>query len=569
MNKFAVIYARQSSGAKDESESVETQLANCKDYCKAYGLKIRGVFKDCNTSGHTYPLCFQQKAESDSAFQDWFAEQTQTTKYRAGLSEALEALQDGDVLVLDDLTRLCRPIEGSHLGADLTYFLKKRNVLIHLANGKLIDPASSLGSMFQTITSHINNEQILNGTKKSLEIRHRMQDEGIWISDFKAKGLEPLGDHRYRIRPEYLPCIQYVFNSVLAGMTYSHIQHEVNRQYSGLFGKAFYQSNFYHMVEQPLYAGHMRNTRGEIIKCTGLVGAPAVPIDVWRKAQHILEEKRSAPCRGVRGDHIIPFSRKILCGKCNAVMSILRDKVKAVYYACLPGTNLHKDHDCSRSRVRISDPKSEHYTGLQHALCPLLIMGQYAICQESTAKSQVRREYDKIRADIDAALNGIPQVKTEVLMGETDAEVGRRTVKLLSDRLAKLRNRENELRAMLETDHRKMMLDDPAWGNFTAILENRIDDATYKQLLDRVLDNVVCHEDHVMVNTKYGAFRLDRYAGKKGRCFPKFTWKIIRDNKEVPKDISKCRLEVTYHYNDTKSWQILINFPIMKIVAAV
>lgn len=50
----ALIYARQSSGKDDFSESVEAQIANCKKLAAKEKLEVIGVYKDLNTSGETY-----------------------------------------------------------------------------------------------------------------------------------------------------------------------------------------------------------------------------------------------------------------------------------------------------------------------------------------------------------------------------------------------------------------------------------------------------------------------------------------------------------------------------------
>ena len=80
-----------------------------------------------------------------------------------------------------------------------------------------------------------------------------------------------------------------------------------------------------------------------------------------------------------------------------------------------------------------------------------------------------------------------------------------------------------------------------------------------------VIRKITCFEKYVEIETKYGTFTLDRLITAKYRSFPKFTYKIETDNKETPKDITKCRLEITYLYSDDRSRKLCINFPIMKI----
>ena len=53
--KKCVIYARQSSGDSDESESVENQKQKCLELARKEHLEVVGIFDDLNTSGKTYP----------------------------------------------------------------------------------------------------------------------------------------------------------------------------------------------------------------------------------------------------------------------------------------------------------------------------------------------------------------------------------------------------------------------------------------------------------------------------------------------------------------------------------
>ena len=71
----AIIYARQSSGSDEQSDSVDTQEANCMEYCKRMGYEVKLVAHDLNTSGRTYPISGASVAEQDLAFQCEFCEE--------------------------------------------------------------------------------------------------------------------------------------------------------------------------------------------------------------------------------------------------------------------------------------------------------------------------------------------------------------------------------------------------------------------------------------------------------------------------------------------------------------
>ena len=65
MMESAVIYARQSSGSDDYSESVEVQIRNCGNLAKKSNLQVIGIFQDLNVSGKTYPEGWEILAEND------------------------------------------------------------------------------------------------------------------------------------------------------------------------------------------------------------------------------------------------------------------------------------------------------------------------------------------------------------------------------------------------------------------------------------------------------------------------------------------------------------------------
>lgn len=81
----ALIYARQSSGKDDFSESVDAQIANCKKLAAKEKLEIIGIYKDLNTSGETYPVGAEEIARLDKAYTKWVLSQSAKKDFRLGL----------------------------------------------------------------------------------------------------------------------------------------------------------------------------------------------------------------------------------------------------------------------------------------------------------------------------------------------------------------------------------------------------------------------------------------------------------------------------------------------------
>ena len=69
--KKAVIYARQSSGKEEESESIALQIEMCRELARKHNIDVIGEFHDANTSGRLYPEGAEDVMQLDIAYQKW------------------------------------------------------------------------------------------------------------------------------------------------------------------------------------------------------------------------------------------------------------------------------------------------------------------------------------------------------------------------------------------------------------------------------------------------------------------------------------------------------------------
>ena len=115
----ALIYARQSSGKDDFSESVEAQIANCKKLAAKEKLEVIGVYKDLNTSGETYPVGAEEIARLDKAYMKWALNQSSKKDFRLGLCQVLQKLSEVD-FVRNYLDQLKKDVKY-YMGQDFTY----------------------------------------------------------------------------------------------------------------------------------------------------------------------------------------------------------------------------------------------------------------------------------------------------------------------------------------------------------------------------------------------------------------------------------------------------------------
>ena len=72
----AVIYARQSSGKEEESESIAMQIEKCMELARKRKIEVIATYNDANASGRLYPSGAESMADQDSVFQDWYRKNT-------------------------------------------------------------------------------------------------------------------------------------------------------------------------------------------------------------------------------------------------------------------------------------------------------------------------------------------------------------------------------------------------------------------------------------------------------------------------------------------------------------
>ena len=201
MEMKAIIYARQSSGSDDYSESVENQIANCLSLAKKENLTVIGCFSDLNTSGKTYPEGAESIAEHDAAFQQWFDQQTGSRKFRPGLGHVFQRLEEIDYLIVDEMTRLYRPVTRSFLESYVNQKLTENEVQILQCKGGKLDLNQFDQQLIQMLKNQIQDEAIANQKKKSKEQFRRLRDSGYKCNGAKMFGIRYLGHHQLEVIP--------------------------------------------------------------------------------------------------------------------------------------------------------------------------------------------------------------------------------------------------------------------------------------------------------------------------------------------------------------------------------
>ena len=519
----AVIYARQSSGNDDYSESVENQIANCLALAKKSGLAVIGCFSDLNTSGKTYPEGAENIAANDSAFQQWFNQQTSSRKFRPGLGQVFQLLGTVDYLIVDEMTRLYRPVTRSFLESFVNQKLTENGVKILQCKGGRLDLTQFDQQLIQSLKNQIQDEAIANQKKKSQEQFRKLRDSGYQCNGAKMFGIRYLGNRRLEVIPECAEVIKFIYRNIAACRPYSAIIRDVNRLYSHCFRTYCYESTFRSIARQPIYCGYQYNSAHELIPNQQIKGQEIIPYRLWQQVGEILDRKRkSHPARSKK--HWLPLSGHLICGRCGGRMTCQLDRGK-IYYICNK-TNLYHTEGCSASRVRFQEDSAG--PGLYEVSYPFLLFGLLERFRINAQAAADKLQIMKLK-EMEEKMNEKERQMAELFL---DGTITREQLEPL---LSRHREKRHALQSRIRVDdnvsagelkhEREWILPDL----FHRIRSGELNSGDYEDLFSRALIKIVLHKDSAEFDLVNGRkILIPRLRHKKRSCFPH--WNITAEH---------------------------------------
>lgn len=327
-----IIYARQSSGKEEKSESIEAQIENCKRLASEQKIDVVGVFSDHNISGKTYPVGAEDVAKTDVAFQNWYNNQSSKKMFRDGLGEVISRLKEIDVVIVDDSTRLYRPLRNSFLESYMNNLFSDNNVKILQVKGGDIDLSQFNDDLIQTLKNKINDEQILNQKMKARVGWKQMVDNG-YKQFKKIVGVKKLGNKTFVFTDKGKELVNFIFDSILKGESIKNIVIQINQnaEWKSEFKSKCYPANITAIIKNPIYSGYMFNTDGVLIERSGGEGY-FLPLSTWQKANDILNQRKIG--NGKDRKTIYPFTGYVVCGVCGRKMSVKVEQNGKFKYIC-------------------------------------------------------------------------------------------------------------------------------------------------------------------------------------------------------------------------------------------
>jgi len=544
--KKAVIYARQSSGKEEESESIEMQKQHCMEMAQNYHLEVVGIFEDSNSSGRLYPEGMSELERQDMAMKKWYKTHTTDKRCRPGLGKVFSSLAGISYIIVDDLTRLARPVPGSFLQNVIQQRLVENHVKILTVKDGEIDYEDFCDRLMSDIQSSITDNQIRIQGQKSKDALRKLRDQGIYPTMPRMFGIRYSGNKVVSVDPKCAQCIKYIYDEILKCRPYNAITAEVNEKFGDLFEGTCHPSTFKHIATQPFYCGYMYDSNHNLIPAKQMDGQEIINYETWSSVQDILKLKRGANPRAQFRQH--PFTGLLFCGECGAKLVSGLDNAKEFYY-CAAGSNSRKSKGCRESRININLIRlSELYTGLKESLRPVLLLGLYKYLDDKRMTDTDLRNLAMYESQLEEKERRLAEgLKIYAECGIKENDLKRLAVKAQAD-IEKLREKISKLKILEKSDATRQKFYAMCIGKFENLLNGEIEDGDYELLLRQSVKRIDVFKDYLKIETIYGTFVLERVMVRQYRNMPKYTWRKLSD-KPNENDLSKCIIEVTYLYD--------------------
>lgn len=548
MSKKCVIYARQSSGVEEDSASVEQQILNCQKLANDKGFEVIGVFQDLNASGKTYPNTPEalQLAAKDKEYQSIVGNfgGKRAKKFRTGLANAIALFDKINYLLIDDKTRLYRPITGSFLDSYMLQVFKQFNVMIYSAKEGVIDFNKFADHFVLDIENKVNDNQLKKTRAKSMQALQVLKDSGYRTTGADFRGYRHAGKQQVVIVEEEANLVKEAFAMCLNGTSYNNICIEINAKYNLTIKYA----ELLKILSRPEYAGYQYNSKKELIPSK--VFTPIIDLNTFFEAQKRITNKKKF---NRDKKNVYSCTGLVYCGSCGNRLNVFssnalpksREKGRLHYFSCADKSYQQYNQKCALSSIRYSY-QTDDYSGLHEGLMPLVVKQLIKHYQAALTAKADQNKSAEIKMQID---------KLNRFKGELDALRLEEIISLIEykDKIVKI----NQELKVLQDDLLKVESFNSSKADelkkmcviaLGEIKHQKLSDVLYKKLLQELVEKIIVNPYSVKVLFNDGTdLEIERVPHFSIRCLPK--WSInFDDNIDFDKITPDTPLELTYYY---------------------
>jgi len=514
----AVIYMRQSSGDDDYSESVEVQKKNCLALAQSKNVEIIGEFQDLNSSGKLYPSGFEELASKDLYYQNWLKDVSTRKTSRSGLGEVFKLLPDIDYIVVDDYTRLARPLTGSFLDAILTQSFSANNIKVLTVKSGEIDLTAFNDSLITALQNRINDNQIAIQRKKSKDGLKRLKDAGINRQGIaRILGFAPTGrKHEIVIVEREVEVVKFIYKNFLDGIAINEIAKRINENFSDVFSKAPADR---HVVRKalirPFYCGYMYSSTGDLIKSQQVGDKAFILFDDWQKAKKIFDVRSNIKPRPKNRWN--PCAGFVFCGKCGSKMVLRGTNEKTPFFSCIDHMKVRREPCRGNMAITLNN---QYGLGLNEAIAPLLVIGTQEKIKQLSVKTELKEELKELNIQLNNLLEKEKRFTDffmKGLMEDSNFESG----------LAEIAKSKKEIKIKIVALQATVNSSDDEEGArrlLRKVVAGKISHGEFEELFRMTVKRIEITPENVTVKTIEGDVTLPRQHLSRYKLLPHFTF---------------------------------------------
>lgn len=458
----AVIYARFSSHTQTE-QSIDGQLAACRQYAVDNGITIVNEYIDRGISGKTHNRPEFQKMVADSFNKNF------------------------EAVLVWSFDRFSRDKTDIALYKDL---LKKNGVKVISATERIDNSPSGLllEGLYETLSVYYSEELSVK-VKRGM---HMNAEKGLSNGSNPGLGYRVTADKKFEVDEAAAEVVREIYRRYDGGETVTEIINDLNRRgIKTSLGRPFKPTSLYTILRNQRYIG--------IYRFADVVRENTMPVtvdkDLFFSVQDKLKLNSSAPARSRKKvDYLL--TTKLFCGKCLSPMtgySGMGKGEKYSYYACKK--SIGKNKSCSKKKA-----KKDVIENIVVERCLALLteenIDKIAKEIDKYCKEKQKNNYElqSIEKKIKDCEKSIENLFLAIESG-SDAQ-------LLSERIALRKNELTTLKEQLSKANAKIFIitEDQVKAFFQKLKAEYKDDRTSrKQLINIFIERVILYDDRLTI----------------------------------------------------------------------
>lgn len=534
----AYIYARQSSTDNEEySESVEVQIIHCQKLAESMNIDVIGIERDINSSGKLYPTGYEELAKKDIIYQNWLKSASTRKTSRDGLGHMFQSLGDIDYIIVDDYTRLARPLTGSFLDAFITQMLFANGVKILTVKSGEIDLNSFNDSLITVIQNIINDNQIAIQRKKSKDGLKRLLDNGVNKQGIgRVLGFRSTG-RKHEIEPieRELEVVKFIYKKFLEGVAINEIARFLNDEFPDVFCKTKVDRQIVRKtLIRPFYCGYIFDSNGQLIKSEQVYQYACISFEDWSKIQKIFEHRKIGIVRPKKV--WLPCSGYVYCGKCGNRMISHHCGGRSPYYTCQ--WHLPTRREPCRGNLSVSNNNTGFALGLNEAISPLLIIGAIEKLKQYKLDNKIQEELEKSKIELNNLLLREKKITEMFLNGILDESNAENTLKDISNKKNTLKHdiiiKEAQIDSSTDEEADRKL--------FRRVVAGDITHGEWEDLFRKSIKKILIDPEKVVIQTILGDVAIPRKRVERYNLMPKFT--IANEGKKE----DEYKISIYYYY---------------------